>query len=529
VRTRQYYIVILFIFFLGIQQTVFAQPGFYIPKTGKIFFNGDTATIFSNVLNAGKLGLGKNAVVNFKGTSWENDPLSLITDESAGGEGVSGIGGIIRFLANDSLPQWLTGGYNAASRQGPAFSNLQIQNKYGVRLTNGTAKVRHGLQLREGLVYLENNMLVVGDGYPGTISGYDSAHYIVTGISPGSGLLIRENIRSQDGMITFPVGSRAHAYTPAAIRSKVNRGDDYYVTVFDSVKADLFTGINEADSSANKTWQIGKRFHPNEDVADIYLQHLTADEGSYFTENRNFAFVAQFVNNSWDTGAPQFNPIPGILTTGGSLLNSGVNSRTFAGTLSNTSYFTKLTARPKTWVWLSAYRTDYLHVRVYWTTKPEVNNNYFVVQRRFSNQAVFTNIDTVKSKAVNGLSLNYLNYEMMDNNSYNGLTYYRLMLISYSGDTTYSNTVVIGYTPGGNQLVIWPNPSPGRFFVGITGAAAVKTIVIWNVLGQKLREEEVNYRSIIEMHMYLPGTYFVGFISYSGQLIDTKKLVIEGH
>jgi hypothetical protein len=38
----------------------------------------------------------------------------------------------------------------------------------------------------------------------------------------------------------------------------------------------------------------------------------------------------------------------------------------------------------------------------------------------------------------------------------------------------------------------------------------------------------VNERGIIPMHIYLPGNYAVGFISYSGQLLETKKLVITG-
>ncbi len=56
-------------------QLVMAQSGFYVPKAGKIFFNGDTATIFSDVINQGKLGVGKNAFVNFSGRVWGKRPF----------------------------------------------------------------------------------------------------------------------------------------------------------------------------------------------------------------------------------------------------------------------------------------------------------------------------------------------------------------------------------------------------------------------------------------------------------------------
>jgi hypothetical protein len=215
------------------------------------------------------------------------------------------------------------------------------------------------------------------------------------------------------------------------------------------------------------------------------------------------------------------------------LLNSGLNNRILNSTLPTSTYFTKFSGKGntdlnKTKVWLSAYRINYRNVKIYWTTKPEINNNYFVVQRRFSNQTDFINIDTVTSLALNGTSFDFLNYEMNDPNAYTGITYYRLMLVDYSGRITYSNVVPVGRTPG-DQLIVWPNPSSGRFFVGINTAAAVKSIVIWNVLGQKLKEELVNERSIIEMYLPIPGTYVVGFVSYGGQILGSQKLLIRGY
>jgi hypothetical protein len=75
---------------------------------------------------------------------------------------------------------------------------------------------------------------------------------------------------------------------------------------------------------------------------------------------------------------------------------------------------------------------------------------------------------------------------------------------------------------------VWPNPTARDFYVGINGAVDVKYVVIWNVVGQMLHRELVNERHIIPMHIYLPGTYFVGFISQGGQLLQTKKLLVTG-
>ncbi|WP_315819012.1 T9SS type A sorting domain-containing protein [Paraflavitalea speifideaquila] len=197
------------------------------------------------------------------------------------------------------------------------------------------------------------------------------------------------------------------------------------------------------------------------------------------------------------------------------------------------TYYTKFVGKGdrginRTQVWLSGNRIDQSNVHVFWTTKPEINNNYFVVQRRFSNQTNFINIDTLVSLAPNGNSLDFLNYSLNDPNSYTGITYYRLMLVDFSGRQTFSNIVPVGRTPD-NQLLLWPNPSTGKFFVGIGIAASIKTIVTWDVVGRKLKEELVKERNIIEMYLPIPGTYVVSFISPAGRIVSSKKLLVRGY
>lgn len=506
------------------------QQGFYVPKGGKIFFNGDTATIFSNVNNKGKLGVGKKAVVNFKGKIWENDLDALITDESNQGDGATGIGGKIRFMGDSGIQQ-IDGGYNAASRQGAAFYHLDIMNQNGVELMGSTTRIRNQLKFSQGLFYLQGNILSLGDGNPGIISNYDSSKYIVT----GGGYLLRENISRSDNWVTFPIGTAAQSYTPLAVRNKTAQDDDYYAGVSDGVKSNVLTGDDLSAKSVNKTWQIGKLKHPDQGETDVTLQHLVKDEGAQFAVNRQHAYVSRYDGSKWDTGIPQHTPLPGTLTTGMPfMINSGINTRYFKGTISASSFFTKLTGFGdttvyKTKLWFSAYRVDYLKVKPYWSTRPEVNIKYFIVQRRLSNESTFTNRgDTVFSKANNRFSKDFLHYETIDPNQYQGISYYRLMMVDYDGNITYSNIVPIGYKPG-NNLLIWPNPAPSTFFVGISNVSAIKTIVIWDVIGQVIRKEEVNDRAIIEMRLYTKGTYLVGFVSYSGQIIETRKLVILGY
>lgn len=393
--------------------------------------------------------------------------------------------------------------------------------------------MRKELQFVEGVLYVKDNILLVGDENPGIISGYDSLHYVVTDNGGTEGYLLREGIADKDGRVVFPVGAKRNAYTPLGIHSKSSRPDNFYVNVEDGVKKELFR-TDLSKEGVNKTWQVGKQLRPGQDNVEITLQHINGDEGSTFTSNKENAYVSHYLQKLWDAGSPQSQPGTGTLTTGAVEIKSGVNSRTFSGLVSANSYFTKLTGKgdtssKKTILRFNGYCLDVNSVRVYWNTNPETDNRYFVVQRRLSNEAGYKNIDTVLTLSVNGISLNDLNYEIKDNNNYNGLSFYRLILVDRSNKSTFSNIIAIAPAPGKYKLLLWPNPTPDKFFVGLNGEVNVKTIVVWNAIGQRLRQVNVNGRSIIEISGLMPGTYMVSFVSSVNQIIETKKVIVTGY
>ena len=524
---------ILFLLALLCSMHALAQTGFFVPPSASIFFTGDSASIFSNVINKGNLGLGRKAVLNFKGQVWENDPLSLITDESNNGKGVTGIGGMVSF-SGTGMRQQLIGGYNAATRKGPIFSSLQVQNDLGIELNASSAKVWQNLVFDKGKIFLNDKIFIVGNGQPGNIIGYDSARFFITGTALNGGILLREHIRNSDGLVVFPVGTSPGAYTPAGIQSRTSAGDDYYVSVFDGVRSGLFSGSLLKRESVNKTWSIGKVQRPGLDEADIFLQHLVADEGDIFALNRQHAYISRYSGSQWDEGLPQSLPLPGSLNNGALLNNSGVNKRAFHYGIAGPSYFTKLSGIRDTLaitkLVLGAYRVDSRIVKVNWQTNPEINVKYFVVERRLSNEADFGAVDSVLSQAVNGVSFSTLFYSINDSNNYKGISFYRLKIFDYSGGYYYSYIVAVngaGFYP----VVLWPNPTPGPFSL-IINAPEARTVQIFNVLGQKLwsRNLAIGVQSYIQVGDIglLPGAYFVTLFDKNGAILHTEKLIIAG-
>jgi len=216
-----------------------------------------------------------------------------------------------------------------------------------------------------------------------------------------------------------------------------------------------------------------------------------------------------------------------------SLPAGGTNTRSFQYTMSQASYFTKLagfndTARNRTSLWFSAYRTDRANVYVYWTTNPEIRNKYFVVQRRLINEQSFSNRDTLLSMALSGVSFNYLSYHVNDPNSYMGTSFYRLQMMDYNGNISYSNIVAVGGIPDGFGWTVWPNPTAGRFFVGISRPSAVREVMVWDIVGRLIHHELVNNRGLIEMYLDTKGTYVIGLVPSDGDHIETKKLIVIG-
>jgi len=94
---------------------------------------------------------------------------------------------------------------------------------------------------------------------------------------------------------------------------------------------------------------------------------------------------------------------------------------------------------------------------------------------------------------------------------------------------SYTDTVTINTqsNPNGN-MVLWPNPTNGSFFVGINGNKDIKSIVIRDMLGRKVWEEDVAGRNVIEINGFATGMYVVAAISYNDHIIEALKQVVTG-
>lgn len=156
-----------------------------------------------------------------------------------------------------------------------------------------------------------------------------------------------------------------------------------------------------------------------------------------------------------------------------------------------------------------------------WATAIEIDNDKFIVER--STDAIqFEAIDSVKGA---GNTTVQQNYQWLDKSPLSGWNYYRLKQVDFDGDVEYTNTVAVNFdgdetTP---SIIVFPSPSKDFINVQILGTNQIVEAVLYNMIGQAVKNVTPNERMSIED---LPsGEYFIKVIM--GNNVVVKQFVKE--
>ncbi len=150
-----------------------------------------------------------------------------------------------------------------------------------------------------------------------------------------------------------------------------------------------------------------------------------------------------------------------------------------------------------------------------WTTVSEINNDYFEVERSVD----VVNFEYVGTIDGVGNSQQTENYSMIDYSPYDGVSYYRLKQFDFNGEFEYSQIRVVKFN-GGDDVIIFPNPTSGSFSVYSTPDGSHVSIVSMN--GKLVREITTD---VVDVEDIANGVYFVRI--QTEEKIISKKLVIN--
>ncbi|MCK6606345.1 MAG: T9SS type A sorting domain-containing protein [Ignavibacteriaceae bacterium] len=176
----------------------------------------------------------------------------------------------------------------------------------------------------------------------------------------------------------------------------------------------------------------------------------------------------------------------------------------------------------------TAYRTGG-RVILNWTTASEVNNSGFEIQRS-TDKTDFTSIGFVPGK---GTATEHQSYSCSDHNAAQGINYYRLKQIDYSGSFEYSGVIEVAPTNIGTFELKqnFPNPfNPSTVINFSLPATSLVSLKIFDASGNEVAllvnevKPEGNYQVVFNAASLPSGVYFCKL--QAGVFFETKKLLL---
>jgi hypothetical protein len=148
-------------------------------------------------------------------------------------------------------------------------------------------------------------------------------------------------------------------------------------------------------------------------------------------------------------------------------------------------------------------------VQIDWQTSSEITNDYFTVERSKDgiNWDIVTSIEGQKSSSV----IN--SYQITDNHTLKGVSYYRLKQIDINGHSEYSAIKSVYIKDQPVKVFIYPNPTTDKLEIE-SNETEFEEMKIYNCFGVDITKtilitNETEFSITIDVSSLLPGMYLV--------------------
>ena len=330
-----------------------------------------------------------------------------------------------------------------------------------------------------------------------TISGTDVSHYIITN---NNGRL-RQTVSAVPTL--FPVG-RAN-YNPTTL-TNIGVTDVFAVRVREEALQDGITGLPFTEEVVNRTWDIDEAVVGGSNLT-VTLEWETSQELLNF--DRLDAGLMHYTSGAWDRS---FAYGAANLVSPNRYQITGTGITTF----SPFAVTTRPSNLPIELLSFEATRKTVDEVQLDWVTAVEINNQGFEIQRLLEVEATFATIAFVEG---NGTTTATSYYDEIDENSYTGVTYYRLKQLDFDGTYSYSPIRAVNGTPIHSTAAIqaYPNPTLNVLYIKFPALAQENIkgqLLLTDVQGHLLYETALQVSShqrwsVDKVADLLPGTYFL--------------------
>jgi len=349
-----------------------------------------------------------------------------------------------------------------------------------------------------GNIQLGTNNLIVSSG--ATMVNYDANNHVLTN---STGYLQQE---VGAGAVFFPVGNSS--YNPATVS---NSGvlDNFQLRIEDQVWDLGTTGTPRTANIVDRTWHLEEEVAGGS-LADITVQWVTGEEIGGF--DRSICAVSHWDGAAWDH-TMSYTAATNVA------LNTWTQTRLGQTAFSPFVVEDSDVDLPIELLSFDAKRLDIDNVQLDWATALEINNNGFEVQRMLDNENSFQTIDWVEGA---GNTTIQQNYELMDDNSYPNISYYRLKQVDYDGTFSYSPIRAVNGMFSPSDITLLPNPTADVINVRFGDFEATSVLIkIYAADGKVVynREKPLSSHSVLslpETRAFAAGTYMLQAILNDG-------------
>ena len=312
--------------------------------------------------------------------------------------------------------------------------------------------------------------------------------------------------KTGDDAFTFPLGNDT-AWARLGISAPSLISDAFTATYYNTAYANTTTMATSPSPVLNNVsvlqhWICDRSIG----TSNVTVQLHWDDSASRFGINSftSDLVVARWNGTAWEN-AGQSAITPGVTT--GDVTSATVSSFspfTF-GSLSSS-----LNPLPILLISFKAKVINSDKVQLSWETASEINNDYFVVERS-KNTALWEELAEIDGA---GNSSQITAYSAIDNNPYQGISYYRLKQVDFDGQYSYSSIRAVKLDGLENVTVkIYPTPTQNQITIE-SSFLEIEELQVYNMLGQDVSSYieliESNERSIVISLTNLPqGIYTI--------------------
>jgi len=382
------------------------------------------------------------------------------------------------------------------------ISNIEFDNTAGFALED-TMVVTGNLSLNEGIITTyPTKPLIIADGAtsdPGNANAYVDGPMIKQGSTAGSSFI-------------FPLGNKG-IYAPLEI-TEITSSDDQFMAMYAKDPPPIEEGNNTSlnHMSTLEYWNLNRLAGSTPVHVTLHWQDTTVSG----IEDPSTLVVAyaRTPTSQWESMGNGGTSVNG---SSGSLASADPppieeSKFTFGSAVAGGN------ALPVELMRFDATEEGE-EVLIEWETALELNTSYFMVEKSRDGQ----NFELVSRDDASGLSTrSHQYYEVLDENPYTGMSYYRLKMVDLDGSYSYSDlkAVEIKITA---EVMLFPNPVFDILYVKYGEESNEKVLIeVYNQQGQLLyrgyefmMDSEVMI-SAEKMNVSIPGTYILNIHGRTG-------------